>query len=112
MNKFKLTLVIAIAALGIFAAIKQHIQTKAIADHGASAIAQVTSLETKRNTVTRIETGHMAGIRYRTAKGEEVNTRVTVSSDLAHAIQRGEVRVVNVRYLPESVSEAEIVEAH
>jgi hypothetical protein len=112
MSKFTMTMVLAIAALGIYAAVKQHIRSGAIADHGVPAVAQIVSLETKQNTVSHLETGHMVGLRYRTAKGEEVNTRVSVSSDLAHAIQRGAVRTVNVRYLPESASEAEIVDDH
>jgi predicted nucleic acid-binding Zn-ribbon protein len=95
----------------IWAMVMQHKTQAALADHGQIATARVVRLEFKKNQVTGAQSSYMGEAHFATANNPDATARVSLPDELAHSMQQGGSNVIQIRYLPETPTIAELVES-
>lgn len=103
-----IALLFLLAPLFIWLSVLQHRAHAALAGHGQITTATIGRLEFKKNRITGAHTSYMGEAHFKTADDRDAIARVSLPDDMARAIEQGGPNTIQIRYLPETPTMAEL----
>lgn len=102
-NALIVPILVAGGALVIYGGVDEAATSKAIAEHGKTATAQIEDIEWKEKGLSKREKNFKATISFETENKTQVTTKISLDKELGQAIRDEKVEpTIQIKYLPEN----------